>query len=260
MSKGPVKFYDTGKDYDFLANTSPVGIDFDFNGKLLHINSTEALFQGLKYLDGRIPNPKTGETVQTLANSNSAVEAENFMTVQNVGSSLQRLGTNIWNTNWKKNRLYNNGNVSITANNQDANYNQLTVSEKLMEEILLIKATQNPQILKKLFEIQGTAYGSRFPNPASADSNFDPIQENAGVRDTFWGSGINGSGRNALGRAWMRVANTLRNELETTNNIQIRCGLSPQMCNILGCTSQEKGHNALNATFINQQPSTLRPF
>lgn len=106
----------------------------------------------------------------------------------------------------------------------NAIYNQsyqgaVTVKEEVMYQLLLAKATQQIEICKALLDtgtksiIENTAINKRY-------------------NDDFWGNGHNGKGRNALGKAWMRVRYTLSQELKT-GKIDVRAGISDNLASTL---------------------------
>lgn len=119
----------------------------------------------------------------------------------------------------------------------DAQYNALlSVKEEVMFELLLVKATQHIEICKALL-----------------NTGREEIIENTAIAtydDPFWGNGKNGLGRNALGKAWMRVRQVLQDELNAQGFIVRRAGLSDQLAAVLKHGHHIRGCQIENAIFL----------
>src|SRR5262249_10181668 len=100
---------------------------------------------------------------------------------------------------------------------------KIDIKEQVMYEILFVKFTQNPAILRALLD---TGENELIENTA--------LNPNLKYDDTFWGNGRAGNGRNALGIALMRAREDLRNELNTNGKIKVRTGISDDLANSLG--------------------------
>jgi ribA/ribD-fused uncharacterized protein len=179
-----IKFYKTGDKCDFFSNVTNFPINVNLGGNQYKFESSEGLYQATK----GIHNPHLySSTIQQLQGT--------------IGANAQKIGTQI------KNALF----MRDTTKPIGANF-----SEKLMYEVLLIKATQHPAIINALLR-SGNA----------------EIIEDAGANDDFWGNGANGKGRNALGKAWEKVRETFKAELASQGKIDIRYGFSKEICDQL---------------------------
>lgn len=180
-----IYFYRSGANYDIFSNVTDIRVECEISGKKYAARSTEALYQGLK------------------AWVKSRKKAEALVLDQNPpGGYLQKKGQQF------KNPIYEQ---SFKGNT--------TVKVQLMEELLLIKATQNIEIAKALLN--------------SKTKNIIENTALANYNDSFWGNGLKGDGRNELGKAWMRVRTTLQTELMKKGFISVRTGLSDELANTL---------------------------
>ena len=119
-----------------------------------------------------------------------------------------------------------------TPNPYLATYNPgttVSVKEQLMYDICMAKVTQYPQMLKALLET-----GDRLIVENTSLADYD---------DSFWGNGLKGDGKNALGKVWMAIREELRTELQQTKQIEIRTALSPNLAMVLGHTHMSQ-HNS----------------
>lgn len=237
-----ILFYDTGSDYDLFSNTTPVVVNVTLNGVQFSASSSEAVFQGLKGLTSVTPG--------------TAAAAADLIRTDKVGSEVQRLGG--------KPPPGGMGVIDLSGDTPPMVYDRpyvtnppdppvpssTTVKEQVMYELVLAKATQNPQILKALL-----ATGDR---PITEDTSKKPPPTGRAITeaddDRTWGNGWTdaqraiyglppaaGPGGNALGKAWMRARDTLRDELNRTNAVQVRAGLSDSLAKTLGHTAHVAG-------------------
>lgn len=193
-----ILFYSSGQPYDIFSNTTHVPVNINLNGKIYHAQSTEAVFQGLKGLGNRARNHKAIEIIEDSVTPLSRLrdKAEH--------SGFNSLG---------KQEIFN----APFPNSRIADY---TVKEEVMYQILLVKATQHLGICKALLEtrkreiIENTFINKKY-------------------NDEFWGNGHSKRGRNALGKAWMRVRATFNHEL-AAGGIRKRVGISDHLAKVLG--------------------------
>ncbi len=220
-----ILFYTTGQDYDIFSNVTDIGFVINVDGKRYSPRSSEAVYQGVKGLTG----PYTQRAEALIADTG------------NPGGRLQREGGKL-NPDPMIHNNYTGGydpSGYTYANAAEPHFSkprtQITVKEQLMYEILLVKFTQNPDILKALL-----------------DTGDETIIENtqiASYDDSFWGNGHGNNGHNALGHALMRVRQDLAKELQDTGKIQVRIGFSQNLATTLGHTS----HAQLSNHSITQQ-------
>ncbi len=189
-----ILFYATGQPYDIFSNVTHVPVKMVLNGQSYQAASTEAVFQGLKRL-GSSDNRAAESLIQNTR-----------LPLSKLRNKAEQLGFNRLGAS----EIYNQSYRSL-----------LTIKEEVMYQILLAKATQNLQILKALLE---TGQAKIVENTAI----------NTKYNDEFWGNGQSGNGKNALGKAWMRVRETLRNELIKSGRIKKRVGLSDDLAQLLG--------------------------
>ncbi|OGV28101.1 MAG: hypothetical protein A3F18_04175 [Legionellales bacterium RIFCSPHIGHO2_12_FULL_37_14] len=155
-------------------------------------------------IGGNNYSPRSSEAVyqgvKALSSPNDKGRAESiFNDTKPPGRHIQEGAQNI------QNRAFMHGDLGSASS---------YLKEDLMYEILLAKFTQNPPLLKALLET-GQAQ----------------LIENA-PHDNFWGIGSDKAipGRNALGKALMRVRETLQKELDKNGQIAIRTGFSDNLC------------------------------
>lgn len=227
-----ILFYTTGQDYDIFSNVTDIGFKIYINGKIYSPRSSEAVYQGVKGLTG----PFTQRAEALIADQG------------NPGGWLQQRGKDL-NPDSMIHNIYTGGyNPSAYTyyDPDEPHFSKplptITIKEQLMYEILLVKFTQNLDILKALL---ATGENTIIENTQSATYN-----------DSFWGNGWGNDGVNALGHALMRVRQDLAEELATTGQIQVRAGFSQNLSAILGHTSSLHLDNA----FISeQQLRTITP-
>lgn len=203
-------FYQTGQEYDIFSNVAPSPFLFNIGGIDYNVGCSEQIFQAMK-------NPQIQLGKQILEGTHGTS-----------GGALQRAGqgfaTNI-NPNW-----HLPTNPPKTTKNHPEPYD---FKEMVMRDIILMKVTQNPQILKALL-----------------DTGNLPIVENTSIAtydDSYWGNGKNGRGRNALGKILMDVRDELREELGQYHNISVNFGFSTEVAAMLGIVSHQ-GRNNLDGS------------
>lgn len=195
-------FYTNGQPYDIFSNTTRVPVTLELNGQMYTPSSTEAAFQGLKGLS--IPNRD--------ANAQKLI-SDSTTPLSGLRNKAESLGFNSLGQNEIYNQAFGNAG--------------LTVKEELMYQLLLAKATQHPRIAKALLET-GTV--------GIVENTFI----NKKYNDDFWGNGHSQQGRNALGKAWMRVRSTLNQELQN-GGIKRRFGISDELARALGFRFHKQG-------------------
>lgn len=179
-------FYATGKDYDIFSNVTDIGFVINVNGKRYRPRSSEAVYQDVKGL--------TGPYIDN--NYTGGYDPRKYTYANAAEPHFSKPRT------------------------------QITVKEQLMYEILLVKFTQNRDILKALLD--------------TGDKTIIANTQGASDDDSFWGNGHRNNGDNALGHALMRVRQDLRKELSDTGKIRIRIGFSQNLAVTLGHTNHEQ--------------------
>jgi len=202
----PIDFYDTGQPYDILSNVTSIPVKIWINGHEYNALSSEAIFQGMKGITSQDKHDQA-EGIKLVNDTNPP------------GGRLQKKG----GKPIAEGGVYNNFNQLYDTPFPVTGITDLKVKEQVMYEILLAKATQNPEILKALLNTQNEYITER-----TSRANYD---------DNFWGDGRPTGrpypGLNALGKAWMRVRETLRQELTTHQSVRVRTGFSLELANTL---------------------------
>ncbi|MEY3197023.1 MAG: hypothetical protein RLZZ59_391, partial [Pseudomonadota bacterium] len=227
-----IEFYKTGASYDIFSNVVGIGISCDIgDGILRSVSSTEAVFQGLKWL--------TTERSVDLGQFNNAI-------ISSPGGSQQQLGGG---RNKKYDEPFTGGSPNSYSNTDFShakaglNAPNFSNKERLMYELIRMKATQNPEVAKALL-----------------DTGSAPIIENTKLAlhdDPFWGNGQNGDGRNALGRLWEQLRHDLSKELSAIGQIQVRTGISRDLHQSLGLPSHYAGQETRGAVVTKAQLDSL---
>lgn len=217
-----ILFYSSGQPYDVFSNTTHIPVTLELNGQMFSAGSTEAVFQGLKGLG--IPNRD--------ANARNLI-VDTRTPLSSLRTKAENLGFNALGKNEIYNQSLNGGAAGI-----------ITVKEEVMYQLLLAKASQHPRIAKALLET------------GSVD-----IVENTFINkkynDEFWGNGHSRKGRNALGKAWMRVRSTFNKELQN-GGIRQRFGLSDDLAHRLGLRSHRRGSQYGNTTITLRQLQRIK--
>jgi len=195
-----IHFSVPGQPFDFFSNTSNDPITFSLNGQTIDACCAEALLQGVRGLVSETP------TVQESALKLMQEEKHHdFAYFADEGAKLA---------------LEKHNAIGVDLYEEDHFYSEeedekISIKEQIMYEILLAKATQNPQICKALLETGDIdIVNDTFLNETEHDD------------DNFWGNGRNLDGKNALGKAWRRVRETLKNELVSSHRVSVRYGFS----------------------------------
>lgn len=244
----PVLFYHKRQWHYAFSNTSDVGFFMKVGDKSFNPRSSECVFQGMKGLqeNGEFEpdaigvlsdfnqqpnaNPKYDTRVARLNGKFKSNPGE-------TGGYSQRYATS--NPHIKKYFVgfpaaagvirpkYNEQTKAVDLSRNENNI-AYSLKEEVMYQTLLCKYTQNPQVLNALL--------------ATRD---EPIIENtaaASYEDSFWGNGknipgVNGTGRNALGRLLMALREQLRDELKN-GGIRVRYGFDSALTKALGVKVQ----------------------
>jgi hypothetical protein len=238
-----IEFYEKDSDFNFLANTIegfPINVKMapkGFQMENLDIACTETLFQVSKGLANKTGSRDAGACFNDL-------KTDRRYTTGGLSASYRKphvLGFDDPNNPFKDNNSYT-GNDYPT---QHIDGTSLDVKERIMYEALMMKATQHPHILKCLLDPSNK--GKQFIE----DTSLAPMDRH---NDTYWGVGrakgpdakerlnVQGNGRNALGKLWNLVQQDLAKEMNYTGEVQVRCGFSPNVANILNVESQQFDH------------------
>lgn len=206
-----IKFYESGQDYDIFSNVTDLPFRFKMNGIVYNPRSSEAVYQGLKGVIG-------GQFQQGI----------NLINDQNQpGSHLQ-----------KKGRQFS-CNLYFSPYRYDPN---VTVRERVMQEILEMKFSQDPKLAKALLDTKGEwIIENTFLN-----KNYD---------DSFWGNGHAQNGQNKLGKLLMKIRRKFSEELQKDGCIKERLGFSPMLSKQMGITSTQFSGKILTQQGITAAPS-----
>ncbi len=180
------------------------------------VHKSEAIFQAMK-------NPGSDTAHNALTNHSNGGKA-----LQGLGKTPELQNKIFWSDPSKRKAFESIDNPKI----------------RIMEEILLMKVTQNPEILKALL-----ASGDQIIIEDTANSGFTPKN-----LDCFWGNAqIHDktgkiippakAGPSHLGKCWMRVRETLREELDEHGQIRVREGFSEELVEELQALDADKYAN-----------------
>lgn len=180
-----ILFYDEGKPYYEFSNFYPSSVEY--NGKIY--STSEHLYQAQKFSHNEeymevIRNADTPAKVYAIANQRKTQYSSKWYVNKNVYGEL------------KVNDIIDRSkqlNISIRIDWD-------SVKDQVMRCVVFLKFSQNPQ-LKRLLLNTGNKY----------------IIENS-PRDSYWGCGKDGTGKNMLGIILMETRAGFLNEVENSNN------------------------------------------
>lgn len=236
-----LKFFRRGHDFDWLANTAPAPIKFMVGDQAFYVPSSEHIFQAMKFY-------VMGATTHNQQSRDTAINhATTILKNNNIGGDIQKLGgqriagtnANHWDSTCfgdigglaaQLTNIYNEKHQNYHSGKKHFNEaSDITVKEMVMCNVLLIKYTQNPSILKSA--LKEYKKGSKFVE------NTDDRKDKKEV-DTFWGNGKRNvddlEGRNALGVAHMVVLEYLKRELEQNEQVPVFDSIDPSIAELAG--------------------------
>lgn len=235
--KGDIRFYENNAAFSIFSNVAPIPIQkIKINYEFENVASTECIYQASK-------NFMTSEAEQLLRNGPA-----------NAQSSPQAKALN--------SQLTPGFHDVIAGSNPP-----ITLKEQVMDDVLMIKATQNPSILRTLLDTDNLQIVEDTHGYTSSAQMNKPADQ----KDAFWGNAKNPNynpadpaqnynGNNALGKSWMRVREKLRNELATTGQIRVRQGLTGDTQTRLNLNHADPADEFLGTEVITQdQLNRTRP-
>lgn len=174
-----IKFYDRYQPHDSFTNVVACKTSINIGGTIYSSTSSEGIYQGIKAISyGNNDWQKFRELIE-----------------MNAGGGQRHAAQDI------KNLLFS-----------DKHATESTPKELLMYEIVMMKLTQNPEVLKALLSTGNAKL-------------VEDTQKQLGYDDPFWGNGQSGTGDNALGKILEKARATLLDEYNN-GSIPIRYGLS----------------------------------
>ena len=189
-----IYFYHTGQDWDIFSNVSGMlPIEVVIEDHHYTSSSTEGVYQALKDI-----------------HHNSGIM------LLPAGGSQQQAGHKILNTLFMSDKIY----VDTMDHGVYTDGTPLTIKERLMYDLLKIKATQHPEVMKALL--------------STGSSQIIENTSLASYDDSFWGNGKRGTGKNALGKLWMMLRDEINSDLIQQHSVPVMVGLSHGVTVALG--------------------------
>ncbi|WP_131783315.1 ankyrin repeat domain-containing protein [Legionella gresilensis] len=199
MPTDSINFTNNDRDYDIFSNVVELGIQFWLDGELYQSHSIEAAYQGIQgYIPFRGDSENDSYARTPTRQIAQQVIVSEYTNIADVGNFTQLFQANVSNYFDSPIEPYEKGYFAIPEEET------LFLKEQFMYELLLMKATQNIEVLKALLETGNKKIIAEPRNPLDLES-------------PFWEGKAN-----ALGLAWMRVRDTLKAELEQSGKIRVR--------------------------------------
>lgn len=220
-----LRFYNASAPNYAFANVSPVKILVNFlnreGNNATWYACSEAFYQASKVFKFNYVEKYSGN----LRSSDDAWNlVERMLSGEITGSALQKQGTTITNKAFKRNDT-----VPVGEN----------LSEKLMADLINMKLTQYPSLIKLL--------NDNDPESIFEDSPYD----------NFWGIGAHGNGRNALGILIYQEWKKLQGSFDRGETVKVRYGFSQKVCEGLEIPYNPELEFYLDGKFLNLSPDIL---